>query len=291
MDNVLVCNYGQFFYKQPFNFSTHSTIGVGGFAPIAFYPSTEKELLSLLLKLSEEDREYVVVGNLSNLLPPDNGLEKAVICTKRLVDSQMGKRCYLSAGISAGALLRICRYAKKSGGEFLTGIPCTLGGALYMNAGVCGKYIAELVEEVRVVREGEIIWLSQTECEYAYKKSVFMRNKDIILGARLSFTDSDEKRIQILQKEYAQRRVGLPKGKSMGCIFKNPSDKSAGAYIEQCGLKGVRIGGAHIAREHANFIINDGNATEKDIRALIALMKEKVLLEHGIRLEEEIGYL
>ena len=160
-----------------------------------------------------------------------------------------------------------------------------------MNAGVSGKYIAEIVEKVLIYREGERYELSQTDCGYAYKQSVFMDGKSVILGAKLNFTPSEKERIQRERERYQKRRAHLPKGKSMGCVFKNPVGFSAGELIDDAGLKGLRIGGAKISEEHANFILNDNHATAQDIRALIGVMKKVVFAKHKIRLEEEIRYL
>ena len=210
---------------------------------------------------------------------------------KKLVDVQIGKDTYVSAGAKSSEFLRACRYARKSGAEFLAGIPCTLGGALYMNAGVSGEYIAEIVKSVRVLRDGHIIDLPVEECKYSYKNSVFMERKDVILGATLCLTDASERNITEKEKYYLERRAHLPKGKSMGCVFKNPIGTTAGALIEGAGLKGLRVGGAKVSEKHANFIINEQNATAEEIKSLISLIKNAVKSQYGTELSEEIQYL
>lgn len=295
MGEYLFSGYADFTKEEFFDFSKHSSIGVGGVARMAFYPKSAEETKQLLSRLKRDDLKHIVLGNLTNVLPPDERVEKVIISTKKLVESRIGEQVYVSAGVSSGCLLKACRYAKKSGAEFLAGIPCTIGGALYMNAGVSGRYIAEIVESVDVYRDGKIIKLSQSECGYAYKKSVFMQNSDVILGATLRLTDSDEKHIAQTIGEYIERRKHLPKGKSMGCVFKNPISQqpkfSAGEWIEKSGLKGARCGGAYVSEQHANFVINDGGATSKDVKELIKFIKESVQKQHNIRLEEEIAYL
>ena len=295
MGEYLFSGYMDFTKEEFFDFSKHSSIGVGGVARVAFYPKSTEEIKQLVSRLKRDDLKHIVLGNLTNVLPPDETLEKVVISTKKLVESRIGEQVYVSAGVTSACLLKACRYAKKSGAEFLAGIPCTIGGALYMNAGVNGRYIAEIVESVDVYRDGEIIKLSVNDCKYAYKQSVFMQNNDVILGATLCLTDSDEKHIAAQIGEYIERRKHLPKGKSMGCVFKNPLSQntkiSAGEWIEKSGLKGARCGGAYVSNQHANFIINDGGATSKDVKELIKLIKERVLSQHNIRLEEEIAYL
>ena len=160
-----------------------------------------------------------------------------------------------------------------------------------MNAGAGDKYISEIVENVMVLRDGKKRILSLKECEYAYKHSVFMENTDVILGATLRLDKANEEEIEREEKYYLSRRKHLPKGKSMGCVFKNPNGKYAGDLIERSGLKGFRIGGAKISEKHANFIINDGGATSADIKALIMLIKNAVQAQYGICLEEEIRYI
>ena len=293
--NCFFKDFEEFTKEINFDFSKHSTIGVGGVARVAFYPEDDTQLKLLINRLKEKEIGYIVVGNMSNVLPSDKPSEKAIICTKKMVSSQIGEKIYFSAGIMSGCLLRACRYAQKSGAEFLAGIPCTLGGALYMNAGVNGQYIADIVDRVVVYRDGEVIVLKAEECGYAYKHSLFMQTKDIILGVFLRLTDSDVKSIRENETEYLKRRSGLPKGKSMGCVFKNVESNderiSAGIYIDRAGLKGARCGGAYVSQEHANFIINNGSATAQDIRLLIEHIKQEVYAKYQIVLQEEIRYL
>ncbi len=278
-------------WQSPFDFSRHSSIGCGGKAKIAFYPQSVEELIALTERLRAEEEPYLVLGNLTNVLPADEGYEGAVIRTTKLDGVARNGGLFVYAGTSSGAFLRVCKQAKLTGGEFLEGVPCTMGGALYMNAGAGGRYIAELVERVLVLREGKRVSIPVKECAYAYKQSAFMRSGDIILGAELRLTESDGAQIERQIERYRQRRAHLPKGKSMGCVFKNPEKGFAGDLIERSGLKGMRVGGAVISKEHANFILNERNATAGDIRALIALIKNAVRAQYGIELQEEIRYV
>ena len=283
--------YSKFASASPFDFSKNSSIGCGGSAAIAFYPSSVAELTALVEKLEKDEIPYYVLGNLTNVLPPDGESRFAVVSTKKLNGVVMGELVFVYAGATSGALLRACKREKKSGAEFLSGVPCTLGGALYMNAGAGGKYISEIVENVLLLRKGERRILPVKDCGYSYKKSVFMENGDILLGATLHLERATAGQIEEREKYYLDRRKGLPKGRSMGCVFKNPVSAYAGDLIERSGLKGFRIGGAKISEEHANFIINERNATAKDIRALITLAKNAVKSQYGIELKEEIRYL
>ena len=281
--------YGQIIKEQPFDFTKHSTIGCGGVARQAFYPKNEEETGFLLDK---QPNGWIVVGNMSNVLPPDAGTDKTVICTKKLTEIRVQEdTVYVSAGVTSGNLLRFMQGQGYSGTEFLAGIPCTMGGILYMNGGAGGRYIDEFVDGLRIVRNGRIIDLPVSECGYSYKNSVFMQTDDFILGGYLRLVKAKKEDIAKSIKSWLDRRVHLPKGKSMGCVFKNPKGFSAGALIERTGLKGLRIGGAKVSEEHANFIINDKNATAREITSLITMIKNAVYAQYGILLEEEIRYL
>ena len=281
--------YEAFAHEKEFDFSKRSSIGVGGKAEIAFFPKSIAELTWLLDCLRDDGIAYQVVGNLTNVLPSDKGTDKAIICTRNLNSlKRTDEGIFACAGVQSGALLTACRRNFLSGAEFLYGIPCTVGGALYMNAGAGGKYASEIVENVLAYREGEVCTLSLLECEYDYKKSVFMSNQDVILGANFRLTPAEADEIAGREHAYADRRAHLPTGKSMGCVFKNTKEKSAGKLIEECGLKGMRLGGVHISRKHANFIINDGAGTAHEIETLIQIIKENVFTRFGVRLEEEI---
>ena len=263
----------------------------GGFATAIFYPHSVAEWIALMEELEKDGIRYYVLGNLTNVLPPDGVSDCVIVSTKRVDGIAVGDNVFIYAGVTSGALLRACKREGRSGAEFLIGIPCTIGGALYMNAGAGGKYLADIVENVMVFRGGKKQMLSLKDCEYGYKHSVFMENQDVILGATLRLDKADEEEICQAEEYYLSRRMHLPKGKSMGCVFKNPKDAFAGELIERSGLKGLRIGKAKISEEHANFIINEGGATSSDVKALITLVKNAVRSQYGIVLEEEIRYL
>ncbi len=280
--------YECFSQLHDYDFSKHSTVGVGGKAKIAFCPHTIEGCIALLNKLRADGIAYYVIGRLSNVLPPME-TEKVILLTEGLCEMERTKEgVFVDAGVTSGAFLRFCKKYGKSGGEFLYGIPCSLGGALYMNGGADGKYMQDIVESVLVYHEGEKKYVSLEECRYSYKSSIFMQNDDVILGANLRLSNASIAEIEDGERHYKNRRKHLPKGRSMGCVFKNPPSYSAGELIEKSGLKGHRIGGAVISELHANFIINENNATTDDIEDLIVTIKEEVFRKFGIRLEEEI---
>ncbi|MBQ7924517.1 MAG: UDP-N-acetylmuramate dehydrogenase [Clostridia bacterium] len=282
--------YQRFERETPFDFSKRSSIGCGGLAETAFYPRTVAELVDLIKNLRQDGVPFYTLGNLTNVLPSDGAIQSVIVCTKKMRYEENGT-LFFPSGISSTKLLWACQRLQKSGAEFLEGIPCTLGGALYMNAGVSGKYVAEILESVTVYREGEIIVLPVKDCDYTYKHSAFMDGKSVILGASLRLINSDEANIAAARKRYKGRRAHLPQGRSMGCVFKNPDGQIAGKLIDGAGLKGLRVGGATVSETHANFIVNDNRATANDVRTLIGIIKQAVFAQYKIRLEEEIRYI
>ncbi len=288
--NVLMDAYRAFTKETSFHFANRSTIGCGGTAKHVFCPQTEAEAFALIRQLQLDGLPYFPMGNLSNVLPPDGETDTILIDMKALRGVSSDKGVYVQAGVTSGLLLQYCLAQGKSGAEFLAGIPCTLGGAIYMNAGVGGGRLSDIVANVTAVEDGRVKMLSLSDCAFGYKTSRFMQTGGVIIGARLRVQDCDKRVVKEQIKLFLEKRAHLPKGKSMGCVFKNPDGISAGALIEQSGLKGFSLGGAKVSEQHANFIVNQG-ATASEIRALITLIKEKVYETQGIALQEEIRYL
>ncbi|MBQ5926463.1 MAG: UDP-N-acetylmuramate dehydrogenase [Clostridia bacterium] len=275
-----------------FSFAEYSSIGVGGSVKAAFYPKTIEETVTLVGALQRENVDFTVLGNATNVLPSDGDSESVVLSTKKLVGVEFDEdRVFAYAGTDTKTLLDELEKHALSGAEFLEGIPATVGGAAYMNAGALGRRLDEIVESVLVYKGGKVQTLRKSDCAYAYKSSVFMNDDAVILGVNFLLQASTPETVAEKRKACADTRKALPVGKSMGCVFKNPASVSAGKLIEGAGLKGFKIGGAYISSKHANFIINGGTATAKDIRSLINMIKSAVFSQYGIRLEEEIRYL
>ncbi len=271
------------------DFKKRSTIGIGGVAN-AVYPRSFTELITVIDACEAQGVFYRVLGCLSNVLPPMQDKKTVYIVTRSLNAITLGDAPLVHAGASATELLRECAKHGKSGAEFLAGIPCTVGGAAFMNAGVNGRYFSEIVRSVIAYENGEIKTYSKDECEYSYKHSRFMK-KGIVFAVVLDLQDADPQTVLERIDGYLQNRKHLPKGKSMGCVFKNPNGYYAGALIEGAGLKGLRQGGAVVSNEHANFIINDGGATTEDVKTLIEKIRSAVFEKYAILLTEEIRYL
>lgn len=286
------CDFLHFTVESPFSFAKHSSIGVGGNANVAYYPTNEKELKDVVSRLTAEGKDFYTLGNLTNVLPPDINVENAVIRTKYLKEIRVeNNRLYVGAGVNSGKFLQACKQYGLCGAEFLVGVPCTMGGAVFMNAGAAGEYLAPFIHSVKAIYQNREITLLAKDCNFSYKKSIFMQEKMCILGVTLTLKEGLQADIEKRIDYFKQRRSHLPTGKSMGCVFKNPVDTSAGRLIEGAGLKGMRCGGATVSTQHANFIINDNNATSADVKNLINVIKNAVFAQYKIRLEEEIRYI
>lgn len=281
-----------FAQERNFDFSKHSSIGIGSQAEICFQPRSLAELCALLALLERRDERYLVLGNLTNVLPPDEPFHTPVIRLQALNEvCALDGGAFAYAGAQASKLLRFCREKGLTGAEFLQGIPCTVGGAAFMNAGAGGRYFESIVESLLVYRKGELTYLSKADCRYGDKHSLFMDEDCVIVGARLCLERSTPDAVERTEKRYQARRAHLPKGKSMGCVFRNPSGAFAGELIEKSGLKGFRVGGAKVSEEHANFILNDGGATAQDVKTLVRIAKNAVSAQYGVMLQEEIRYI
>lgn len=279
-------------FTEEFSFSKNTTIGIGGTASIALFPRSAAELSKTVCFLADKKAPFCILGRGANVLASDNGLQGVVVCTRSVKDIKFSQNFVCcGCGINIGELIVRARAESLGGIEFMAGIPATVGGAVFMNAGAQRQYIASVIETVDVLEVGKIIRLNASECNFSYKHSRFMEKDSIILGACLRLIHMDPIMIDARLERIREIRSSLPKGRSMGCVFKNPSDISAGALIEQAGLKGVSCGGAFISDVHANFIINRGNATANDVLRLIALSKETVYKRTGILLREEIRYI
>lgn len=272
--------------------SSHTTVGVGGTADV-FAPRTAGQLLSLL-RLSERCQvRFYPLGAGSNVLPCDGVFSGMVISTAHF-DRLAAEGDVLTAecGVGVGKLLQFCRRRGLSGLEFLAGIPARTGGLVCMNAGTKDGHIADFVESVTFAHDGRIYTLNKKECVFGVKQSLFQSIPCVILSARLRLRQGTQEEVEKRIAAAIEKRKNLPKGKSMGCVFKNPSPEvSAGELIDRSGCKGWRIGGALVSGTHANFMLNIGGATAADFRALIEKVKDRVARCTGVRLEEEIRYM
>lgn len=276
-------------FEPDFSLRAHTTVGIGGSAG-AFTPRTVGELTALQRIFLRCRIPYFVLGGGSNVLPPDEDYDGAIVrmnafCNLSSADGYL----YAESGVTAGRLLSYCLKNALGGMEFLVGLPAQVGGLVCMNAGIRGRHVCDIAESVTVSRGGKILSLGREECGFAEKESVFQRNGDIILSAKFKVEPSTREQVKGAIRAAYDRRRYLPRGKSMGCVFKNPYPSlSAGYLIDLCGCKGWRQGGAVVSEEHADFIVNDADATAQDVRILMQRVKDAVYRQTGFILQEEI---
>lgn len=275
--------------------SNFNTWGVGGNAECLFVPA---DLKDLAVFLAETDKQVPVtwLGLGSNVLVRDAGISGVVIITQsglRELEFQDGGIVYAQAGLACAKLARNAISRGYTGIEFMAGIPGTVGGALAMNAGAFGGQTWEKVISVDVInRDGEIRTRNAGEYEVDYR-SVKQRKDEWFVGARFLLSKkSDQEKIISIKELLDKRSATQPIGKkNCGSVFKNPQGTYAAKLIEQCGVKGYRIGGACVSEKHANFIINESNASAKDIEDLINHIQQTVHQKCGIQLETEVKFL
>lgn len=271
--------------------SNHTTFKIGGNADFYVCPETQNELKEIIETLKNKSLPYLVIGNGSNLLVSDKGIEGAVISTENFTEIKLsGKSIYADAGVKLSALASEATKNSLSGIEFAAGIPGTVGGGVFMNAGAYDGEIKNVVEFVRVLRDGQIIDLTPDLCFFGYRSSIFQSSGDIILGA--SFLLSPGNREEILAKVHdlnSRRKLKQPlEFPSAGSAFKRPEGYFAGKLIDDAGLRGFSIGGAQVSEKHCGFIINKGGATAQDVKELIKHIKTSVYIRYGVKLQEEI---
>ncbi|MCE5333440.1 MAG: UDP-N-acetylmuramate dehydrogenase [Desulfobacteraceae bacterium] len=281
--------------------SRHTTFRVGGPVACLALPRSERALVALLQALAERGLPHVILGGGSNVLAPDGPWEAAAILLKlacsrllRLEEGTGGEvLLYAGAGKKVGELVRYCLRNELEGMEFLAGIPGTVGGALVMNAGTPSGTISESLVWLDLIdREGSRRRLAREELSPGYRTMGVSADAIVTGGCfRLRKTSGESLQDRVRQVLDHRRRTQPLRYPSAGSVFKNPPGQTAGALIEKAGLKGFRIGDAQVSSKHANWIINRGNASAKEILALIEKIENEIHGIFGVRLEREIRIL
>ena len=278
------------------NLKNYNTYQIKSKTKYLAFPKNKEELISLLKYLKDNNIKYFILGNGSNIILPDNEFNGVVINLKKLDKFKIDKeKIYAEAGVMLPKLSLATIDEDLKGLEWATAIPGTLGASILGNAGAYLHEIVEFIESVEVLDKNlNIKTLKKNDFTYDYRTTSFKENKDfIILSAVLKLDKGNrEESLDLVQDRLDRRKSSQPLNyPSAGSVFRNPSkEMPAGKIIEDLGLKGKKIGGAEVSKLHANFIINKDNATSKDIRDLIDLIKEKVKSEYNIDLkcEQEI---
>jgi UDP-N-acetylmuramate--alanine ligase len=269
-----------------------TTLRVGGRADFYVEPASEAELATVLRFCQEESLPFLILGRGSNLLVQDRGIRGVVICLAHPQFSRLevrGDELHCGAGTKLKAVAVEAKRNGLTGLEFLEGIPGSVGGALRMNAGAMGGWMFKAVQSVRFMDfSGQVHECPAGEVSVEYRNCPFFK-AHIALGAVLKGEPAPREIIAEKMNACSKKRWGSqPAAPSAGCIFKNPNTVSAGRLIEELGLKGMRVGGAVISTVHGNFIVNEGNATARDVLTLIEIVKARAKTARGIELETEV---
>lgn len=280
--------------------SALSSMRTGGIAPVACFPETEKDLCDAVRRLTREHKRFFVFGNLSNVLLPDGRLDFVPVITTGIktvtvTETDAGIDVYAACGVSlTGLALEFCR-GDYAGLSFAYGIPGTVGGAVFMNAGAYGSEMKNIVRSVRFydIDADAVCEIPASDCGFGYRTSVFAQKNGVILGAFLSLAACEPGTALAEAKDFMERRrekqpLEYP---SCGSAFKRPEGYFAGELIEKCGLKGYTVGGACVSEKHAGFVVNKGGATSADVEKVLCDVRAKVLQKFGVELEPEIRIL
>lgn len=279
-------------FQEPM--SKHTSFRIGGGAEVMAFPKSREELAKLLKASALLDCKTAILGAGTNVLAPDEGMKGLVICLKDCLDG-MEQLSETSIRVMAGVTMsRAAVFAANlglSGMEFAHGIPGSVGGGVYMNAGAYGGEICQICERVEVMdRAGNLRFLSKEEMQFSYRHSILEETGDIVISADFCLTKGNTEEIKARMKELIGKRsasqpLDLP---SAGSAFKRPVGGYAAALIDGAGLKGYQVGGAAISTKHAGFAVNMGGATAADVRKLLQEVSDKVLENSGIRIEPEV---
>ena len=276
--------------------SRHTTFRIGGPARLMALPASRKEAVAAVKAAKELSLAPFFLGNGSDLLVSDQGFDGFIIKTTGLDQTrEVNRRLQAESGIPLARLAMAAWGRGLTGLEFAHGIPGTLGGGVTMNAGAYGGELVQVLTSVTFLNEeAEVITLPVEECALTYRHSLFTDHPEwLILGAEFELAQGAPALIKMKMDELAQKRrskqpLDLP---SAGSTFKRPEGYFAAALIEQCGLKGVGIGGAQVSEKHAGFVVNRGGATADDVRQLMELIQDTVHRETGVTLEPEVKFL
>lgn len=273
--------------------SSHTTFHIGGPADFMCHPKSVDEIKSIVNWCSKNDFKYFVLGNGSNLLVSDNGIDGAVIVLSKFSDIKLVSAIEIECG-AGNKLSKLCSFALEnslSGAEFAWGIPGTVGGAIYMNAGAYGSEICNIITECTYIdEEGQLVTADVSALDLGYRHSMFTDKNCVIISARFKLKPERTDVIKAQMDDLIERRKSKQplEYASAGSTFKRPTGYFAAALIEECGLKGEAVGDAEVSTKHSGFIINKGNATCSDVLSLIKKVTGEVYLQKSVSLEPEV---
>lgn len=272
----------------------HTSFRIGGPAEVMAFPKSVSELAEILKQSAFLDCKTAIIGAGTNILAPDTGLQGLVICLKDClggIEQIDGTRIRVFAGVTMSRAAVFAADRNLGGLEFAHGIPGTVGGGVYMNAGAYGGEIKDVCESVSVMYpDGAVVSYTAQQMQFSYRHSRLEEEQGIVVSAVFALSprpaaEIREKMQELLGKRKASQPLEYP---SAGSAFKRPANGFAAALIDQAGLKGLTVGGAQISEKHAGFVVNTGDATAEDVKRLLSLTADKVYAYSGIRLELEI---
>ncbi|WP_010172278.1 UDP-N-acetylmuramate dehydrogenase [Bacillus coahuilensis] len=291
-EQLVELNVGNVKYNEPLKY--HTTIKIGGPADILIEPYSIEAIEKIMKVIIKGEIPWTVIGRGSNLLVSDKGIEGVVLKLNKGLDHIDINENQVTVGAGYSLIVLATQLSKKGlkGFEFAGGIPGSVGGAVYMNAGAHGMDLSTILVKAKVLfDDGTISWVTKEEMKYSYRTSVLQKKRPgIVLEAIFQLEAGDKHSIQNemqVNKDY--RKETQPwSNPCAGSIFRNPLPEYAGRLIETAGLKGYTIGGAKISDLHGNFIVNNGNASAEDVRKLIQYIQQTIYDLYGIRMETEI---
>lgn len=265
-----------------------TTMKIGGVSRIIYFPENVDDIIDILNK---EDRP-LVLGQISNVLFTGNRFERAIVIFRENYSKIYfdGDYIFAESGATMNQLSNFGLENSIKGFEFMEGIPGSIGGGVFMNAGAYGGEFKDIVKSVLVLRDGKIVEVDAKDSDFGKRHSVFQDNGDIILGAKFFAEKGNKDEIKSImddlhERRFAKQPLDYP---SCGSVFKRPEGYYASKLIDDLNLKGERVGGAMVSAKHAGFIINYDNATFEDVINLIKLIQKRVLDEKGVELETEL---
>lgn len=279
---------GEILINEPL--SKYTSYRIGGPASLLLVPADKSDAVDLSVYLQRSKIEFVVIGNGTNVLVSDNGIDGIVMNLEKGLNkiNKENNIVVAESGVMLARFVDFCIQNKFTGVEKLSGIPGTLGGAILMNASAFSCSISEYIIEIEVVRNGEVVTVKKSDSLFEYRNSGF--KNDVILSAKFDLPAGDSDQMMKIRHEYLQKRnqkqpLNYP---NCGSVFKNPAGLHAAKLIEDAGLKGLRVGDAQVSEKHGNFIVNIGKAKAIDVIQLINQVRKIVFDKFGIVLEPEV---
>ena len=293
----MVCSQNEIKHYKDFQLTNYNTLRIKSIAKDFWMPDNTGELISLLKKF--KNNNPIIIGNGSNILCSSKGIYEPVIYSGNIKSAIFfNTTVEIEAGAKSQTISKMALDKSLSGFEFLIGIPATIGGAVYMNAGAHCQTISDYLINAKVYdyKENKVLHLSKEELDFSYRHSILKEKPYILLSAKFELDKKNKTEIKakmdenLIFRKNRQPNLALP---NAGSVFKNPKDceLSAGALIDKCGLRGFRIGDCEVWENHCNFIINKGNATSTDYTNIVFEIYQKVKEKFNIELTPEIIYI